>query len=131
MSEPAAFPSVTGITADLFFRAKIEETARAAGLPRPSFVPRPELAKGDVVLLELGPRTGGVEAVARIHEAAPAARIVAFGSHVDAATLARALELGASESMPRSRFARELPRILRGEGPGAGPAPAGEEGKPA
>ena len=42
------------------------------------------------------------------------ARIVAFGSHVDAATLARARELGAAEVMARSTFVADMPRILGG-----------------
>ena len=120
-------PEVTAITADLFFRAKIEETAKAAGLARPRFVSNPEQATGSLVLLELGPRTGGVEAVAKIKAAAPLARVVAFGSHVDAATLERARELGATEAMARSRFTRELVRILRGER--ADPGPVGDKGE--
>ncbi len=109
------------LTADLFFRSKIEETAKALGLERPRFASSAEqagsLASGsELVLLELGPRTGGVEAVARIKEAAPSARIVAFGSHVDTETLERARQLGATEVMARSRFVQEMARIM-----GAGP----------
>jgi len=110
---------VIALTADLFFRSKIEETAKALGLARPRFASSAEQAgafaseEGEaLVLLELGPRTGGVDAVAKIRAAAPAARIVAFGSHVDTETLARARELGAAEVMARSRFVQEMPRVM-------------------
>jgi DNA-binding NarL/FixJ family response regulator len=108
------------LTADLFFRSKIEETAKALGLERPRFASNAEQAgalaaaheTGDIVFVELGPRTGGVEAIARIHAASPSARIVAFGSHVDTETLERARELGASEVMARSRFVQEMGRLM-------------------
>ncbi len=109
---------VIAVTADLFFRAKIEETARALGAPRPRFASSAEQAGAlagqgaPLVLLELGPRTGGVEAVASILAAAPGARLVAFGSHVDTETLARARALGAAEVLARSAFVKEMPRIL-------------------
>jgi hypothetical protein len=113
MGETAARP-VFVLTADLFFRAKIEETAKQLGLARPLPLPSNESAKGALVLLELGPRTS-VEKVGEILAAAPDARVVAFGSHVDTATLDRARALGAAEVMARSRFVRELPQILEGK----------------
>jgi DNA-binding NarL/FixJ family response regulator len=100
------------LTGDLFFRAKIEETAKALGLPRPLPLRSADEARGALVLLELGPRTGGVEKVAEIMKASPDARVIAFGSHVDTETLERARELGAADVMPRSRFVRELASIL-------------------
>ena len=115
------------LTADLFFRAKIEEAAKALGLERPRFAASVQQAAEQaaklgreaggpvLVLLELGPRTGGVDAVATIVAAAPAARVVAFGSHVDTETLERARSLGAAEVMARSRFVQEMPRILSGK----------------
>jgi DNA-binding NarL/FixJ family response regulator len=113
---------IHAVTADLFFRAKIEEGAKAAGVPKPRFAGSAEqagtaaaLETGALVLLELGPKTGGVDAVARILEKAPSARVVAFGSHVDTETLARARELGAAEVMARSQFVKDMTRILRGE----------------
>ncbi|HZU96753.1 MAG TPA: hypothetical protein VFF73_08690 [Planctomycetota bacterium] len=111
------------VTADLFFRAKIEEAAKALGLERPRFASSAQQAAeqaaaqggGALVLLELGPRTGGVDAVATILSGAPSARVVAFGSHVDTETLERARALGAAEVMARSRFVQEMPRILSGK----------------
>jgi hypothetical protein len=99
-------PTIDIMTKDLFFRAKIEETARAVGAAKPRYVSSPDQVQADLVLLELGPRTGGAETVGQIIASAPRARIVAFGSHIDTETLARA------KVMARSRFVQELPRIL-------------------
>src|SRR4051794_30874617 len=113
MGETAPRP-VFVLTGDLFFRAKIEETAKQLGLARPLPLADASKAAGALVLLELGPRTP-VEKVGEILAAAPGVRVIAFGSHVDTATLDRARALGASEVMARSRFVRELPEILKGK----------------
>jgi CheY-like chemotaxis protein len=42
----------------------------------------------------------------------PMPRIVAYGSHVDAATLHAAREAGCDMVLPRSKFVEELPRSL-------------------
>jgi CheY-like chemotaxis protein len=39
-------------------------------------------------------------------------RIIAFGSHVDAATLRAAREAGCDPVLPRSKFVEDLPRAL-------------------
>lgn len=114
------------ITSDLFFRARIEEAAKAVSAPKPRFVSSAENVSADLVILELSPRTGGVEAVARILEKCPNARVVAFGSHVDTETLERARALGAAEVMPRSRFVREMGRILLGQSAPSPATPGGE-----
>ena len=45
--------------------------------------------------------------VAALRAAAPAARLVGFGPHVDDATAAAATEAGADVVLPRSRFFRD------------------------
>jgi hypothetical protein len=42
----------------------------------------------------------------------PAPELVAYGSHVDEASLARARAAGFDRVMPNSRFNRELPELL-------------------
>jgi CheY-like chemotaxis protein len=42
----------------------------------------------------------------------PAPRVVAYGSHVDVATLRAAREAGCEPVLPRSKFVEELPREL-------------------
>ena len=62
------------------------------------------VAGADVVVVDLarfGDRIAGVRA------AAPSARIVAFGPHVDDAGLAAAADAGADTVVPRSQFFRD------------------------
>jgi CheY-like chemotaxis protein len=44
--------------------------------------------------------------------AGPKPRVIAYGSHVDTATLRAAREAGCDEVMPRSKFVEELPARL-------------------
>jgi hypothetical protein len=69
------------------------------------FARGPDGAAGaDVVVIDLG-RYAELVAAARV--AAPNARIVAFGPHVDDEALGAAERAGADEVMPRSRFFRD------------------------
>jgi hypothetical protein len=58
----------------------------------------------DVVIVDLARHGAAIPAV---REAAPHARIVAFGPHVDAELLARAGTQGADLVLPRSQFFRD------------------------
>lgn len=64
----------------------------------------------DVIVVDLA-RHGG--AVAGLREAAPAARIVAYGPHVDDDVLAAASAAGADVVVPRSRFFHDPAGVLR------------------
>lgn len=61
-------------------------------------------AQADVVVVDLA-RHGS--AVAAVRAAAPSARIVGFGPHVDDELLARASDEGADVVLPRSLFFRD------------------------
>ena len=94
---------------DLMDRSRV-----SAAVPGATFVPSPaalvEAAPGaDVVLVDLG-RAGAVEALPDL--VATGARVVAFGSHVDRATLDAARSAGCREVLPRSAFFRDLPSLL-------------------
>ena len=88
---------IVAITNDLMDRSRIGgaladvEFARDAG----------GCAGADVVVIDLARDAGHVAAV---RAAAPDARIVAFGPHVDAELLAQATRDGADRVLPRSRF---------------------------
>ncbi len=58
-------------------------------------------AGADVVVIDLA---RNADAVAEVRAVVPAARIVAFGPHVDTALLERAAADGADAVLPRSRF---------------------------
>jgi DNA-binding NarL/FixJ family response regulator len=66
-----------------------------------------------LVLIDLSVESVGVkELVDSVRQHAPAARIVAFGSHVDREVLDAAAQAGADDVLPRSAFVRLLPALL-------------------
>jgi len=103
---------------DLFFRSKIEATARHLNAPL-RFVGANELAKaaaqGDpaAVLLELssGDSLVAVRALrqGRVNAALP---VIGFLSHVDKELARSAEAAGVSRIMPRSQFSETLPDLL-------------------
>ena len=102
---------------DLFFRARIESTAEAAGIPLfvsrslSQLVERMDSAGGGGVLVDLALPSAPAAIAALKRRAAPPA-IVAWGSHVDQEAMDAARDAGADRVLPRSAFTRRLPEIL-------------------
>ena len=97
---------IVAMTSDLMDRSRI--SGAVAGV---EFSTDPSAAAGaDVVVIDLARHAASVAAV---RAAAPAARIVAFGPHVDAEAFARAADDGADEVLPRSRFFQDPATALR------------------
>jgi DNA-binding NarL/FixJ family response regulator len=71
-----------------------------------------ECAGADVVLVDLA-RFGAEVGAAR--KAAPDARLVCFGPHVDESAAEAAVRTGANVVLPRSRFFRDPAAAIRGE----------------
>ena len=117
---PAAVPVGLLLSDDLIFSSRITGTARALGLavePARSAEALVELARQQAprcVLLDLanpGLVLGGL--LRQLAEVCPVLpRVVAYGSHVDTATLRAAREAGCDPVLPRSKFVEELPRAL-------------------
>ena len=115
-------PAVDGLllSDDLMFNSRITGTGRDLGLnvktARSSSVLL-DMAKQHApkcVILDLansGLVIDDVVAALRGGEAAP--YLVAYGSHVDAATLKAARDAGCDVVLPRSKFVEELPREMR------------------
>jgi hypothetical protein len=107
----AAAP-VLVVTGDLFFRAKIEATARALGIPltvvAAANVPAAAAFGGCIVDLD----SVGAGALPRVAELAAAHPTVGFLSHVNVELAQRARAAGCADVLPRSRFSAELPQIL-------------------
>ncbi len=115
-------PIATGILIcrDLIFTSKVTGTAQALGLrvgvvgsqdavlkllaEHPRRVILADLTAGDAV---------SPSALKLYKQASPQTALVAFGSHVDTASLAAATAAGCDVVMPRSRFSGELPQILK------------------
>ena len=82
---------------DLMDRSRLQ-----AALPAVSFVrTASECAGADVIVVDLARH---LHDVAAVRAAAPDARIVGFGPHVDEAAASQALTAGADEVLARSRF---------------------------
>jgi DNA-binding NarL/FixJ family response regulator len=132
-------PDAIALVDDLFFQAKMTETARHTGVDlktvsdADAFLREAAANPGAVLLLDLNARAKPLEALTRLAalaqsspqahsnaepaERAPAnaspRRIIAFLSHVQTDLAAEARAAGCDEVMPRSQFTQELPRILR------------------
>lgn len=111
--------SVIACVEDLFFRSKIEATARHLNVPVRFVVPG-ELAAacGDdnaaAVLLELSSNGDGLAAVRALRNGRVAAAmpVIGFLSHVDKELARQAEAAGVSQVMPRSQFSETLPDLL-------------------
>jgi CheY-like chemotaxis protein len=105
---------------DLIFTSRITGTARALGLTvkvarsADLLVEQAREQTPRCVLIDLGnPGLDLPELLRRLGEACrPSPRIVAYGSHVDTATLRAAREAGCDPVWPRSKFVEELPQAL-------------------
>jgi hypothetical protein len=97
---------IVAMTTDLMDRSRL-----AAALGDVAFISdATECAGAAVVVIDLGRRA---DAVAAVRAAAPEARIVAFGPHVDTDLLERAARDGADVVLPRSRFFQDPAAAIR------------------
>jgi CheY-like chemotaxis protein len=107
---------------DLIFTSRITGTARGLGLTvraarsGEALVELARQAPPRGVLIDLSnPGLVLPELLRRLAEVCPTMpRVVAYGSHVDTATLRAAREAGCDPVLPRSKFVEELPRALPG-----------------
>ena len=123
---PAMIPRrVLVLVPDLFFAARIAETARAAGVTIESASPaaaaeRCRAVAPDLVILDLHAAGDPLDAV-RALKSDPATLgipVVGFHSHVDTELRERALAAGVDRVLPRSAFTVRLAALLTGEKPG-------------
>jgi DNA-binding NarL/FixJ family response regulator len=110
--------SVLAFVDDLFFQAKILETAKHAGVDVRTFTTSEailaEIKKQapKLVIVDLNSHHKPVEAIEAVRAAAPAVEVIAFLSHVQVELAQRASAAGSSRVMPRSQFTHELATIL-------------------
>ncbi len=120
--------TVLALVDDLFFAAKVLETAKHAGVEvktvsnGDALLALAQQAAPALVIVDLNARAGGVEAVERLRAAGVTTPVVAFLSHVQVDLAERARAAGCAQVLPRSQFTRDLGRIL--ETVGAPPARA-------
>jgi CheY-like chemotaxis protein len=106
---------------DLFFQAKLRETAKLAGITLETAATGEQLLTAAsptaLVIVDLNARQGALEAVeqlCRSNGAGNPRRVIAFLSHVQTELAERARAAGCQDVMPRSKFTQNLPAILRG-----------------
>ena len=109
---------VVALVDDLFFQAKILETAKQLGVElRTCSTPEAlaaEIAKSapKLVVVDLNARGNPLAAAERVRESGQPIALIGFLSHVQTDLAAQAAAAGFAEVMPRSKFTRNLPEIL-------------------
>ena len=111
---------------DLFFQAKLHETAKLTGTTLETVTTGEQLLKSAaaspaaLVIVDLNARQGAFEAIEQLGKGGGPGnprRVIAFLSHVQTELAERARAAGCQEVMPRSKFTQNLAAILRGAKP--------------
>jgi CheY-like chemotaxis protein len=101
---------------DLIFISRITGTAKALGLEvrvarsPAALIELAQQVRPDGVLIDL--HHPGLDLPALLAALSPRPRVIAYGSHVEAATLHAAREAGCDLVLPRSKFVERLPEDL-------------------
>jgi DNA-binding NarL/FixJ family response regulator len=108
---------------DLFFQAKLHETAKLTEVTLETVTTGEQLVKSAaanpsaLIIVDLNARQGAVEAIEQLGKSGEQGnprRVIAFLSHVQTNLAERARMAGCREVMPRSKFTQNLAAILRG-----------------
>ncbi|HTZ74316.1 MAG TPA: response regulator [Candidatus Aquilonibacter sp.] len=103
---------------DIFFQAKITETARILGVVLQICASPQALAaelaanKPHLIIIDLNAHTNPFDAIAIASKEGQGVPLIAFLSHVQTELAERARAAGCAEVMPRSKFSRDLATIL-------------------
>jgi CheY-like chemotaxis protein len=103
---------------DLFFQAKLTETARRVGVTLKTvsngdaLLAAAALQEHKLVLVDLNARQGALEAVSQLRAAGNAQPIIGFLSHVQTELAEKARAAGCQDVLPRSKFTSDLAEIL-------------------
>lgn len=111
--------SIVACVEDLFFRSKIEATARHLNVPLRFCEPKDlaeAVAPADTaaVLVEISDKAAAIDAVARLRKNAATTElpVIGFLKHTDRELARRANEAGFTNVLPRSQFSETLPDLL-------------------
>jgi DNA-binding NtrC family response regulator len=109
---------VVALIDDIFFQAKLLETAKQVGVELRTCTTgdafSAEIAKAQpkLIVVDLNARSGAFEALERLQASADKTPLIAFLSHVQVDLAVRARAAGCSDVMPRSKFTQNLATIL-------------------
>ncbi len=111
--------AVVALVDDLFFQAKLVETAKQLSVElRTCATPEAlvaEIARESpkLIVVDLNARGNPIDAIERVQASGGGIPLIAFLSHVQVDLAARARAAGCRDVMPRSQFTRDLATILR------------------
>ncbi len=110
--------TVVALVDDLFFQAKMVETARQVGVELKTvttgdaLVAAAQQSSAALLIVDLNARGGAVDALEQLHAAGNQRPVIAFLSHVQTELAERARGAGCQQVLPRSRFAQNLAAIF-------------------
>ena len=109
---------VVALIDDVFFQAKLLETAKQVGVDVRTCATANALdaeiaaAVPSLIVVDLNARSGPFEALERLQASGSKIPLIAFLSHVQVDLAERARAAGCSDVMPRSKFTQNLATIL-------------------
>jgi CheY-like chemotaxis protein len=117
---------VLALVDDIFFQAKLAETARrlgvnlrtvSTGAALVQILQNADGAAGSgqprLVVVDLNARQGALEAIEQLQRSGNSVPVIGFLSHVQTELAERARAAGCKQVMPRSSFTMNLSEILR------------------
>ena len=110
---------VLALVDDLFFQAKLSQTAQQLGVKLKMVTTGDALTSSAgsdlprLVLVDLNARQGAIEAIERLNASGDSGLVIAFLSHVQTELAERARAAGCRRVLPRSKFTAELADILQ------------------
>jgi DNA-binding NarL/FixJ family response regulator len=109
---------ILALVDDIFFQAKMLETAKHTGVEMRSFTSGEALldelnhAAPKLIVIDLNARQAPVETIAALRSRAAQTPLIAFFSHVQTDLAQSARDAGCAEVMPRSKFTKDLAAIF-------------------
>jgi DNA-binding NtrC family response regulator len=109
---------VVALIDDIFFQAKLLETAKQVGVEVRTCATvnalDAEIARATprLIVVDLNARSGAFEALERLQAGGGKIPLIAFLSHVQVDLAERARAAGCTDVMPRSKFTQNLATIL-------------------
>ena len=109
---------VVALVDDLFFQAKMTETARRLGIDLKTvgtgeaLIEEVTRMNPALIIVDLNAQHSPLEAIERLRAASKDAKLIAYLSHVHVELAERARAAGCNEVMPRSKFTQNLATIL-------------------
>jgi DNA-binding NtrC family response regulator len=109
---------ILALVDDLFFQAKMMETARLVGVELRA-CPTPEAVLAEIaqhtpklIVIDLNARANALGLIENLKTGASGVPVIAYLSHVQTELAQQARAAGCHDVMPRSQFTRDLATIL-------------------